>query len=245
MIKKEFKAIIARELVPFFQEQGYKKISYLGMLIALYKEDSNTVYRMGTDDLKYNGFVLIYYYQFGLKIVNSILKEIEKHVPLKKGLYHPVDTYLLISPGVLLDPFHHSRAYDEVMNEQESVVMLDELKQFYLDQFIPFYDKYSDIHYMDSLINNLDDFWEGANGRDRYPGIGYFHIIRLIYARLANNPNFDTIVERNLDAFDKYWKSIGGTFDRNADKEFAEVYAGKYLRDLSDADIEKLRTNGI
>ena len=51
MIKKEFKAIIARELVPFFQEQGYKKISYLGMLIALYKEDSNAVYRMVTDDL--------------------------------------------------------------------------------------------------------------------------------------------------------------------------------------------------
>ena len=79
------------------------------------------------------------------------------------------------------------------------------------------------------LYNRLDDFRIDAR---EFPNLSFFHVTRLIIAKLANDPHFDEIVERNFQALEELWKHEGAVYDR-FDESKPEVFTSKYLKDNS------------
>jgi len=151
-------------------------------------------------------------------------------MPLSRRKYTIQNSITGISPGLLLDPLHISRAYKYFSTEEALVSILQEVKTFYEQQFVPFCAKYSNFGELDKLINSPADFWIDSNGKST--PISFFHVTRLIIARLANNGNFDEVVERNFQGLAELWKNDGGVYDRN-DESKPEVFAAKYLKEKS------------
>lgn len=95
-------------------------------------------------------------------------------------------------------------------------------------KFIPFCEKYSNIAEIDKLMNSSNNFWIDIIGKST--PIAFFHVTRLIIARLANNPNYGEIVEKNFQALEYLWKQEGAVYDRH-DETKPEVFAAKYLKE--------------
>jgi hypothetical protein len=76
-------------------------------------------------------------------------------------------------------------------------------------------------------MNSPSDFWKVSTGKT-IP-VAFFHVTRLVIARLANNPDYDMVVEKNIEALEELWKRDGGVYDRN-DAAKPEVFASEFLR---------------
>lgn len=224
----ELKKIVIDELGNYFGPLGYSRVKTGSDMVASFaKNDGNYYYDFYSYTNKYNGYQFVYGFSFGINEVVEILKEIDAQAPLRKLKYTIPDSITGISPGQLLDPRDPARAYPLVNTEAELRVELEKVKEFYQNKFVPFCEKYSNITELDRLINSPADFWSDSSGKKT--GIVFFHVTRLIIARLANNPNFDEVVEKNFQALEEIWRNDGGVYDRT-DRTKPEVVAAEYLK---------------
>jgi hypothetical protein len=229
MIKKAaINRIVKTKLGEWLSPQGYLSINEGPEIIASFeKEDDNYFYSFNCYTEKYDVFRLVYGFSFGIKRIVEILKEIDAHVMLSRRKYAIKNSITAVSPGLLLDPLHITRAYNTFNTEEELLARLKEIEQFYEQTFKPFCKRFSDINELNSLINSYDDFWKDSWGK--HTPIAFFHVTRLIIARMANDPNFEEIVERNFQALEELWKAQGAEYDRT-DSSKPEVFAVEYLR---------------
>jgi hypothetical protein len=229
----DIRKIVDHEIGDLLLPAGYSKIKVKADEVASYeKHDSNNYYEFHCHMEKYNDYKLVYGFSFGINRIVQILKEIDMHVPLERRKYNIHNWITGYSPGLLLDPLDISRAYKYFSNEQELLQILQEVKLFYEQQFVPFCEKYSNVSELDKLMNSPIDFWIKGRGKGISMPIAFFPVSRLIIARLANNPNFDEVVERNFQALEEAWKAEGAVYDRNEETR-PEVFAAKYLKERS------------
>ena len=230
MIKPEIRKIVTSELSSYLLPLGYRLIKVKGELIASFeKNDNDYYYDFYSHTNRYNEYQLVYGFSFGINRIVEILKEIDLHTPLSSGAKYQIGPSITgISPGRLLDPFSPDRAYKYFSTQEELLVILEEVKFFYKNTFVPFCEKYSRFVELDKLINSFDDFW--IDSTEKSIPISFFHVTRLIIARLANNPNYDEVVEKNYKALEELWEKFGGVYDRN-DQSKPEVFAARYLKE--------------
>ena len=227
----ELRKIVTREVGNMLLPIGYSQVKVKADMVASYeKNDGKYYYEFHCHTEKYNEYKLVYAFSLGVNKIVEILKEIDSHVPLSRRIYTVQESITGISPGQLLNPLDISRAYKYFATEEALLSILQEVKTFYEQNFVPFCNKYSNVEELDKLINSSADFWIDSTGKTT--PISFFHITRLIIARLANNGNFDEVVERNFQALEELWKRDGGVFDRN-DGSKAEVFAAKFLKEKS------------
>lgn len=109
------------------------------------------------------------------------------------------------------------------------------LMHFIENDLLPTYDLFDDIREIDKRINgDGENYWEDDFSRLKPFSLFHFHEKRLIIARLCNNPNFETLVE-------KFCNYMDYEISKNTGKPF--VYD---LNDLSlpgAATIDYLRKN--
>jgi hypothetical protein len=226
---KEVKDYVKRELEPHFVEQGFTSKTEKEFVFSYSCDNEGTSHELFGYLLKYNDYKLVYGFSFGLQKVVEVLKQIDKHTPLERRKYSIGNTLISISPGSILFPREPERPYKDFDNEFRLKLILFDIQAFYQSYYLPFCNKYSDIKQLNKLYNRLDDFridaWE-------FPNLGFFHVTRLVIARLANDPNFDEIVNKNFEALEQLWQRDGGVYDR-LDESKPEVFAAKYLKDNS------------
>ena len=226
---KEAKEYIKRELEPYFLEQGFTSKNEREFVFSYCSDKDGVSYELDGYLLKYNEYKFVYRFYFGLQKVVEILKQIDKHVPLKRNKYIIGNSLIGISPGSILFPREPERPYKDFDNEFRLKLILFDIQAFYQNYFLRFCSKYSDIRQLNKLYNRLDDFrvdsWE-------FPNLAFFYVTRLVIARLANDPCFDEIIDRNFQALEQLWKQEGAVYDR-LDESKPEVFAAKYLKDNS------------
>ena len=228
--KKEIKSKLETNLGNFLNQHGYKKKKVASDMITLFTNESeNYNYAFSCSSVLYEVHRLIYGFAFGIKEVVLIQQEIDNHVPLARNKYIIQPYIMNISPGVLLDPFNIYKAYKDIDTEEKLVEVFNDIMNFYNSKFIPFCNQYSNYKNLDKEFNSFDNFYIKGNGI--YPSLTFFHETRLIIARLANNPEYEKVVEKNFEALEYLWEQDGGKYDR-FDETKPEVFAAKYLRDL-------------
>jgi len=232
MINKAIiRQVIVRELGAFFGPLGFRVEKVKGDIVAsMIKDDCVNHYGFHCHTNKYNEYKLVYSFSFGINKVVEVLKEIDGHVPLTKPRLEISGFLTGTSPGYRLDPFDPERGYKYFTTEEGLLQILEDVKAFYRDEFLPFCETYSDVVKLDKLINCFDDFWMDSLGKP--VPLRFFHVTRLIVAKLANNPHFDEVVERNFQALEELWKRDGGVYDRFNESK-PEVFTAKYLKERS------------
>ncbi len=230
MNKKEVNEIVNRKLEPYFLEQGYVSSKPKSEIIFQYtKKDELYAYSGGGYLLKYDKDVLVYGFSFGINKIVEILREIDSHVKLQKfNPYNINDTFIGISPGVILFPRETSRAYKSFGDAFELELILNDIIVFHRDFFTTFTQKYNNAVALDKLYNRLDDF---RTDEISFPSLSFLPVTRLIIARLAENPDYEKVVEKNFELLEYLWERDGGKYDR-FDESNPEVFAAKYLRNL-------------
>ena len=229
--KKEIKVIVEQEIGYYLKNVGYKKSKVAADIIAKYESHTTEHnYNFSCHVNKYDVYRFIYGFSFGINKVIDILKIIDQNVPLQKTIYEINNSLMSISPGLLLNPLNIYPAYKYFSTEDELLNILKDVKSFYNEKFIPFFNLYSNVENIDNEFNRFENFYSTSWGK--FPSLPFFHVTRLIVARLANNPHYDEVVERNFEALEEIWKKDGFIYDRY-DETKPEVFAAKYLRDLN------------
>lgn len=228
--KATIRKIVKEEMGNFLLPLNYKHLKPRDEIVAVFvKNDGDYFYNFHCYTNKYNKYQLCYGFSFGIARVVKILEEIDSHVPLSRTKYEVKPSITGISPGGLLDPLDPSRGYPFFDTEGGLMSVIEEIKSFYQNAFVPFCEKYCRIEELDKLINSENDFWIDSWGKT-IP-IAFFHVTRLIIAKLANNPNYDTVVEKNFEALEQLWKREGCVYDR-FDESKPEVFAAKFLKQI-------------
>jgi len=223
----KIKQIVSAEMSDFLSPLGYKSIKVKAGVVASFEKNDATNYcEFHCHVNKYNDFQLVYGFSFGINEVVQVLKYIDSHVPLANYKYEVKEAITGISPGLLLDPLHISRAYKFFNTGMELLSIIEEIKLFYEKRFIPFCNKYSSLVELDKLMNSADDFWLDSTGKS-IP-ISFFHVTRLVISKMSNSPRYDEVVERNFQALEAIWKAEGATYDRT-DESKPEVFTANYL----------------
>ncbi len=222
MIKNQ----IGQELEPKFTGIGFNVIPGNELLFCYQREEDGIFQGVDGYLLKYNDFKLVYRFEFGIQAVVQVLREIDKHVPLRKTKYEISNCLVGVSPGGILFPLEPERPYKDFADELQLQSILFDIQAFYLGYYQTFVEKYKDLSRLNLLFNRLDDFVIKPSG---FPNLAFFHITRLVLARMANDPNFEEIVERNFQALEELWKAQGAVYDRT-DSSKPEVFAAEYLR---------------
>ena len=228
--RKEIREITTSKVSSFLEPLNYIKVKMPSDMLAIFECNDHTHnYRVNLSLIKIHEYKLIYSYEFGIQKIVDLLKEIDKYIPLSKSKYTIKNYITGISPGQLVDPFDIYKAYSFFNSEKQLEKIIDDLKLFYNEKFVPFCIKYSNYKNLDQQFNSFDNFYIKGNGN--YPTLTFFHVTRLIIARLANNPEYEKVVEKNFEALEFLWEQDGGKYDR-FDETKPEVFAAKYLRDL-------------
>lgn len=218
--------IINEELSPFLNDIGYKCTRSKGGDFFYEKTDNINYYSFYCFAQKYSHeFKFIYGFELGINKVYEILNEINLQVPINSIK----KSFTGISPGQLLDPLDIFRGYKYFHSKETLITILNEVKTFYWNQVIPFDLRNSNIFELDKHYNSLENFQKDSWGK--FPSLNHFHITRLIIAKLANNPQFEIVVERNFQALEEIFIKDGGIFPRN-DMTIPEVFASEYLKKL-------------
>ncbi|MET0465898.1 MAG: hypothetical protein ABW007_22240 [Chitinophagaceae bacterium] len=170
-------------------------------------------------------------YGFGLGYpqVTETLQQIHNHTPIRKEIQQVPRFVTGISPVLLGDPLSPGKHQPPFGTEAELKSIMQDVRTFYQHKFARFSETYSDISALDQAVNSLDNFREKES--NQFPPLLYLFVTRLIIARLAENPQYEQVVEKNFEAIEKEWASFDATFDRTDEKR-PEVFAAKYLRDL-------------
>ena len=229
MNKKEIKEYTFQKIGPYFSEQGFTVIKTNNeSLFNFEKKTDDYFYSCGGYTLKYDNYKLIYGFSFGIRSIVNILRQIDAKTSLSRVPYNLTESLIGVSPGAILFPKEHERPYKYFSDEYELELCLFDVMAFYQSFFLPFCDKYKSIDKLDLLFNDFRDF---KTDNQSFPKLAFFHVTRLIIARLANNPEYEKVVEKNFEALEFLWEQDGGKYDRLDDNK-PEVFAAKYLRDL-------------
>ena len=229
--KPTIRKIVKSEMSSFLFPLNYKMLAAKGEMVAEFvMDDGKYFYNFYCFTEKYNAYKLIYGFSFGIESVVKILKQIDAHVPLSRTKYEIKPSITGISPGRLFDPYDPGGGYNYFDTENGLLSVIEEIKSFYKEAFVPFCAKYSSLEELDKLMNTADDFWIDSTGK--IIPISFFHVTRLVIARLTNNSDYDMVVNKNFDALEELWKRDGGVYDRFDEKK-PEVFAAKYLKQLS------------
>ena len=229
--KAAIRKIVKVEMSNFLSPFNYKMLKSKGDTVAEFAmNDGNYFYDFHCHTNKYNEYELVYGFSFGIARLVKILKEIDSRVPLSRYKYEIKPSITGISPGRMQDPYAPDRGYKSFSTENGLLSVIEEIKSFYKDVFVPFCEKYSRFEELDKLVNSPGDFWIDSTGKT-IP-FAFFHVTRLIIARLANNPHYDIVVEKNFEALEQLWKRDGGVYNR-FDELKPEVFAAKYLKQQS------------
>lgn len=200
------------------------------MITVMEKDTDVCSYAFYCSMVSYDVHKLIYGFSLGINKIVSIQSDIDRQVPLSRTPNRVSKQITGISPGLLADPYDLYKGYRFFGNSQELSVIMEDIKTFYKDDFTRFCAQYSDVKELDKQFNSFDNFYREGSGI--FPPLTFFHITRLIIARLANNPVYEKVVEKNFEALEYLWERDGGKYDR-FDESKPEVFAAKYLRDLS------------
>lgn len=229
MNKKEIKDYTFKKIEPYFTQEGFLTSKTNNeILFSFEKRTDEYFYSSGGYLIKYDNYKLVFGFSFGINSILNLLRQIDKHVPLSRAPYNLTDSLIGISPGAVLFPKDHQRPYRHFADEFELELCLFDVIAFYQSFFMPFCDKYKSVEKLDLVFNDFRDFREDNSC---FPNLSFFHITRLIIARLANNPEYEKVVEKNFESLELLWEQDGGKYDR-FDETKPEVFAAKYLRDL-------------
>lgn len=166
---------------------------------------------------------MVYAFGFGINTVLHVAKKIYELYNIKQ---FRSNIFTNVNPSLLEDSFNMYFKQPEFYSEEDLINVLEGVKIFYLEEALPFFEKYGDVQVLDAMINSPEDRW--IKEKRSFPGIGYLPVYRLIIAKLAGRPDFDDLVEFNYDAIQIDWKD----FDRN-DGSLLEVIASRYLQSHS------------
>jgi hypothetical protein len=199
---KEVKEFIKRELEPYFLEQGFTSKNEKEFVFSYNRDNDGISNKLDGYLLKYNEYVFVYNFYFGLQKVIDILKQINKHVPINGSNYTIQNKLICISPGSILFPRETSRPYKDFDNEFRLKLILFDIQAFYQSYYRRFCNKYGDIKQLNKLYNRLDDFridsWE-------FPNLAFFHVTRLI---IADSPTTHALM-KSLRGIFKHWNNYG------------------------------------
>ncbi|PZR29952.1 MAG: hypothetical protein DI535_00150 [Citrobacter freundii] len=230
MNKQDIKKVVQAEFAPFLQAEGYKNGRTPADMIAIMEKDMPDVsYQFTCHVYRYDVYVFDFGFGLGYPMVTDLLQTIHSHTPIRREIVQVPKYVTGISPTLLGDPLNPGKYQPPFGTEAELKQILDGVRSFYTNEFGQFSGSYSDIRTLDRAINSLDNFREKES--TQFPPLLYLFVTRLIVARLAENPLYEQVVEKNFEAIEKEWASFDAVFDRTDEKR-PEVFAAKYLRDV-------------
>lgn len=215
MNKQEAKEFVIKHINSFFEIHDFKLQK---------KADSSVIYQRKTNfgidgfasgTVDYNPVQKIRYSFY--KRINSI-EEITNIVNQRIKLSPPIDKNTIsfaFGYGGLVLGKHVDTYLPECSNEEDIIKSVSEIIDFTNTHAFPLLEKSNDIKFLDAEIND-NDFWE-TDWQQKFNLGGNFDIKRLIIAKLAGNPNFDEIIDKNYKAIEKASEESGYpfTYDRN------------------------------
>jgi hypothetical protein len=224
---KEAKVFLDKYLGVYLNENGYKKATPNGL--SLYTKLTKDNYFSFSCYLSiYNEYQFHYSFGLGENKVIKVFNEINKKY--NNLLYpKPIKGFMGIAPHFFVDIFDTGAGYKYFHDEVTLRERLDEVKNFYENEFDDYCAKFCSLMNLDNYFNSPANFCRYKRGL--FPTLGFFHVTRLIIAKLSGQYNFEEIVERNFLDIESFWKEDGLVYDRN-DFNNPEVCTVDYLRKM-------------
>ena len=215
MNKQEAKEFVIKHINAFFEKNNFKLVK---------KADSSAIYQRKTN-FGIDGFAS------GTVDYNPIQKirySFYKRINAIEGITNIVNQKIKLSPPIDNNTFSLAFGYDtlilgkyvdtylpECSNENDIIESTKAIIEFAEQYALPLLEKTNDLVFLDNEINGKI-FWE-TDWQQKFNLGGNFDIKRLIIAKLAGNPNFDEIVDKNYKAIEKASEESGYsfTYDRN------------------------------
>ena len=217
MTKKEAKEFIAKYFDAFAFENGFKPYTKKkGDIDFLYIRG----HEFGRDTISismYNyalSHQIFYHYGKLYNVIENIVELLNDKVKLSPP-YSKEQYYTTLNFGYeSLNGLNKPAYLPYVGNEEMVRKCVNEIISFSVNTAFPLLDKMNNFKFLDNEINN-EDFWE--SGWQKKYAFAHFNIKRLIIAKLAGNPSFDEIADRNYKAIEKASEESGYpfTYDRN------------------------------
>ncbi|MBL7898318.1 MAG: hypothetical protein JNJ99_07270 [Crocinitomicaceae bacterium] len=213
MNKNEAKELVIKHINVFFESQGYKLVKKADSSVVYQKNMNSGFDGFASGTVDYNPIQKIRYSFY--KRIESI-EEITYLISQKVKLNPPIDKKT-ISLAFGYDSLILGKYVDtylpECKVEEDVAKCVQEIIGFAEMHALPLLEKANDIRYLDAQING-EIFWE-TDWQQKFNLGGNFDIKRLIVAWLANNPNFNEIVEKNYNAIEKASELSGYPFKYN------------------------------
>lgn len=215
MNKQEAKEFVIKHIDNFFENNGFKLLKKVDSSVIYQRKNKNSIDGFASGTVDYNPIQIVRYSFY--KRINSI-EEITASVNQKVKLSPPInkDTVsLAFGYGGLVLGKHIDTYLPECSAEADIIKSVNEIIDFANTHAFPLLENSNDIKFLDTEINGCD-FWE-TDWQRKFNLGGNFDIKRLIIAKLAGNPNFDEIVDKNYKAIEKASEESGYpfTYDRN------------------------------
>ena len=173
--------------------------------------------------------VTAYYFYKKIDVVNEILKEIYRCMPLRLPITK--DTHSLTFDYVSLKQYRVNGSYNDtylqrMQTEEDVKAACARIIEFLEEDALPTLDKFNDLREIDKIING-DNFWFDDWQREFGLG-GNFHLKRIIIPYLTKNKDFESIVERQLADTRSRFDDQYGEYSREAEKEI--LFLVDYLK---------------
>jgi|SRR6218665_897661 len=215
MNKQEAKKLVVKHINSFFEKYDFKLQKKIDSTVVYQRKTKFGFDGFASGTVDYNP-VQIIRYSFYKKIncIEEITVLVDKKVklspPIDKNtvsmafgyggvvLRKPVDTYL-----------------PECKTEDDIIDSVNKIIDFSIKHAFPLIENADNLKFLDNEINGKY-FWE-TDWQKKFNLGGNFNIKRLIIAKLAGNPSFDEIADRNYTAIEKASEESGYpfTYDRN------------------------------
>lgn len=215
MTKKETKEFIGKYFDSIAVENGFKPYTKkMGDIACLYIKEHD----FGRDIITFGMYNYAashqIFYHFGKfytlieQVVEKVNERIKLNPPFLKEPYYTTLSFSYES----LNGLNKSAYLPYVENEEQVKKCIDEIITVSKTIAFPLLEKMNDLHFLDKEVNG-GDFWE-SSWQKRYT-FANFDIKRLIIAKLAGNPKFDEIIDKNYKSIEKASEESGYPFTYN------------------------------
>jgi|GEM_PF-1520523 len=226
--KIQAKELTIKYLEDFFLLKGYKR-----------KKTQSSYFNFDRKDKTGFDSVAIGYLESypGSKISYSVLKRIDKVELIKDKIFEisepekvPNKRSLTVAfSQATVDGIFTNNFMPEMLNETDVEVSCGIVKDFMLKIGFPMLEKFNDIKELDKEING-DNFWT-TDWQMPFNLGGDFDIKRIVIAWLAENPNFEEIVDKTYDIMSQNSDGTYYHYDRS-DLSLRIPYTVHYLNTL-------------
>lgn len=214
MNKADAKEFTIKHINQFFEENVFKLSKTRDSQVKYIRktEFGFDGYASGTVD--YNPIQIIRYSFFKrINIIEDIALEVFKRT---KVISNPVDKNslsLAFGYGGLVLGKYVDTYLPECSSENDIINCVADIIDFSKNHALPLIEKANNLKFLDNEING-ENFWE-TDWQKKFNLGGNFDIKRLIIAKLADNPNFEEVVDKNYKAIEKASEESGYPFTYN------------------------------